>query len=79
MENDTLTPTAQDLIDEISVAFIEKRRPPVDSFTLTDFMELNGVNGETTALRYLDNLVISGKLSKVKIGNRNYYYRKGGA
>lgn len=79
MENNTLTPTAQDLIDEIGGAFVDHQCPPADSFTLSDFIALKNATSETTAYRYLERLVLAGKLCKVKIGRANYYYRIGGA
>ena len=79
MENDALTPTAQDLIDEIGAAFVEHNEPPPNSFTLYDFMELTNARSRTSAERYLTDLVKIGKLDKVRIGKKNYYYKPGGA
>ena len=77
MVNDNLglTPTAEELIDEIGAAFVEHNQPPENSFTLADFVALKNATSETTAYRYLERLVISGQLEKVRIGPKNYYYR----
>ena len=74
MENDALTPTAQDLIDEIGAAFVSRTEPPPNSFTLSDFIALKG-GKETTAYRYLEKLVDRGDLGKAQVGKKNYYYR----
>ena len=79
MENDTLTPSAEELIDEIAGAFQEHNQPPKDSFTLADFMALTNAQSEVTAYRYLEGLVLKGKLRKVKVGKANYYSRMEGA
>ena len=71
-----LTPTAEELINEIGAAFVTS--PPPDSFTLSDFIALKG-GSETTAYRYLERLVMQGKLGKMMVGKKNYYHRIGGA
>jgi len=77
MGDEALTPTAEELIDEIAGAFREHNEPPPNSFTLSDFMELTGDKSQTTAYRYLQRLVDKGELVKVLVKKANYYYRKG--
>ncbi len=79
MENDTLTPTAEELIDEIGAAFVEHNDPPPNSFTLADFVALKNARSQTTAYRYLEDLVKMGKLKKTKVGKSNYYHKAEGA
>jgi len=79
METDALTPSAEELIDEIGAAFQKQTQPPKDSFTLADFKALTDASSETTAYRYLERLVLTGRLHKVKIGKVNYYSRTEGA
>jgi hypothetical protein len=76
MEVDALTPTAEELIDEIAGAFQEHNQVPPDSFTLSDFMALTSARSETTAYRYLERLIDQGKICKVRIGKVNYYYKR---
>lgn len=77
MAKDALTPTAEELIDELAGAFKEATEPPENSFTLNDFIALTGARSDVTAFRYLERLVMSGELKKVKIGRWNYYYKEG--
>jgi hypothetical protein len=49
METDALTPSAEELIDEIGAAFQKQTQPPKDSFTLADFKALSDAHAAALA------------------------------
>ena len=60
MENDALTPTAQDLIDEIGAAFVSRTEPPPNSFTLADFIALKGGKAQDDKVRLIEKQAANG-------------------
>jgi Fic family protein len=76
METDFVDPTAEELLNEIAGVFLDSHpQKPENSFTLRELMNRTN-SSEMTALRFLDDLISSGKLNKIRIGKKNYYYPK---
>ena len=75
MGDKSITPTSDELLEEIADIYEQEMARPVNSFTFREFIDAHPDTTVDKARAFLRKLLETNKIQVKKIGGINYYYR----